>query len=235
MKRAFTLMELLVVIAIMGLLGTTAVGGYRAMQRGMEQRAVMENANKFIRAAFQRAQIDRVPVAIFFWNETLREETDDEPLVAVGKAVAVRRSGRISALRGSGRTGGIIVNEFDDLSFASFAGDTDDESRDNVGVADLKVQTGARLYPMNGSKDGSNVKPSIVAQSTIATEQQVFLFRNDTDTPDTATVEAYGYYIQDDNGNNWKVGDAYGMEFAETTAATCLSGPRSPPPPPLRW
>ena len=52
MKRsAFTLIELLMVIMIMGLLGTVTVGGYRAMQRGMEERGVMENANHFIRAA----------------------------------------------------------------------------------------------------------------------------------------------------------------------------------------
>lgn len=215
MKRGFTLLELLVVVAIMGLLGTTAVGGYRAMQRGMEQRAVMENANKFIRAAFQRAQIDRVPVAIFFWNETLQEETDTEPLVAVGKAVAVRRSGRISAISGGSGTGAILVDEFGDLRFSRLADDEDDENSSEAGTSELANQTGARLYPMNGSKDGTSVKPSIVAQSTLKAEQRLYLFRTDTDTPDTAEVEAYGYYVQDANGNTWKVGDAYGMEFAE--------------------
>ena len=50
-RRGFTLIELLVVIGIMGLLGTVSVGGYNAMQRGMEERGVMENVNTFIRTA----------------------------------------------------------------------------------------------------------------------------------------------------------------------------------------
>ena len=47
------------VVLIMGILGSITVGGYRAMQRGMEERGVMENVNHFIRAAYRRAQIDR--------------------------------------------------------------------------------------------------------------------------------------------------------------------------------
>ncbi len=97
-RRGFTLLELLVVIAIMGLLGTASVGGYRAMQRGMEERGVMQNVNEFIRAAYQRAQIDRQPVAVYFWNECIREESDMQTAVVVGKAVAVRRSGRVTYL-----------------------------------------------------------------------------------------------------------------------------------------
>ena len=58
-RRAFTLVELMVVIMIMGILGTVSVGGYRAMQRGIEERGVMQNVNQFIRSAYQRAQIDR--------------------------------------------------------------------------------------------------------------------------------------------------------------------------------
>ena len=95
-RKAFTLLELLLVMAIMGFMGTVAVGGYRAMRRGMEERSVMQNVNQFIRSAYQRAQIDRQPVAVYFWNETLREETGDEPIQVVGKAVAVRRSGRLT-------------------------------------------------------------------------------------------------------------------------------------------
>ena len=76
MKRAFTLLELLVVIGIMGFMGTISVGGYRAMRRGMEERGVMQNVNQFIRSAYQRAQIERQPVAVYFWNETLRGSGD---------------------------------------------------------------------------------------------------------------------------------------------------------------
>jgi prepilin-type N-terminal cleavage/methylation domain-containing protein len=44
-RKAFTLIELLMVVLIMGILGSITVGGYRAMQRGMEERGVMENVS----------------------------------------------------------------------------------------------------------------------------------------------------------------------------------------------
>lgn len=88
MNRAFTLIELMVVMAIMGLLGTVSVGGYRAMQRGMEERGVMQSVNSFIRTAYQRAQIDRQPVVVFFWNETERLASEEHTEVVVGRAVA---------------------------------------------------------------------------------------------------------------------------------------------------
>ena len=77
MKKAFTLLELLVVMGIMGLMGTLSIGGYRAMQRGMEERGVMQSVNTMIREAYQRAQIDRQPVAIYFWSEKLGVEAPD--------------------------------------------------------------------------------------------------------------------------------------------------------------
>ena len=88
-------------MGIMGMMAVMSVGGYRAMRRGMQEKAVMTNVNQFIRAAYQRAQIDRQPVAVYFWNETLRVSSDDAGNVdvVVGKAVAVRRSGRISGVQ----------------------------------------------------------------------------------------------------------------------------------------
>ena len=80
-KRAFTLLELLVVMAIMGFMGTLSVAGYRAMRRGMEERSVMQNVNQFIRSAYQRAQIDRQPVSVYFWNETLRDASNADETV----------------------------------------------------------------------------------------------------------------------------------------------------------
>ena len=111
MNRAFTLIELMVVMAIMGLLGTVSVGGYRAMQRGMEERGVMQSVNSFIRTAYQRAQIDRQPVVVFFWNETERLASEEHTEVVVGRAVAVRRYGRISAV-----SDGLLIDEFADLN-----------------------------------------------------------------------------------------------------------------------
>ena len=101
MKRAFSLIELLVVISIMAVMGTVAVGGYRAMQRGMDERGTMENVNAFVRLAYQRAQIDRQPTVVYFWNETLQRESDsNNTLRVVGKAVAVRRGGRLTDVKG---------------------------------------------------------------------------------------------------------------------------------------
>ena len=120
MKKAFTLLELLVVMGIVGLLGTVSVGGYHAMQRGMEERGVMQNVNAFVRAAYHRAQIDRQPTAVYFWNETVRSRTMDEHEIVVGKAVAVRRFGRFSRVSGS-----VLIDEFADLDLTY---ETDRES-----------------------------------------------------------------------------------------------------------
>ena len=113
--KGFTLIELLVVIGIMGLLGTASVGGYRQMRRGMEEKGVLQDVNTLIRAAYQRAQIDRQPTAVVFWNETLRGESDnaDESAIVVGRAVAVRRSGRITGVKGD-----ILLDEFADLDLS---------------------------------------------------------------------------------------------------------------------
>ena len=112
MKRAFTLLELLVVITIMAIMGSLAVSGYRQMRRGMEERSVVQNVNQFMRSAYQRAQIDRQAVGIYFWNETLQEASANKSLVVVGKAIAVRRSGRITNVQG-----GYLYDEFGDLNF----------------------------------------------------------------------------------------------------------------------
>ena len=207
MKKAFTLLELLIVVAIMGLLGTAAVGGYRAMQRGMEERGVLQNANQFIRSAYQRAQIDRTPVAVFFWNETLQEETNTDPLIVVGKAVAVRRAGRLSDVQNSR-----LFDEFADLRFSAFNYSSSDEDNESMetGEGETDTSAGVYLYPMNGSSDGSSLKRSVVSQSTVfqAANEKLALGGQ-------ARIKRYAYYLMKPNGVNWKVGDAYGFEFAE--------------------
>ena len=224
MKRAFTLIELLVVVAIMGLLGTTAVGGYRAMQRGMEERGVMQNVNQFIRSAYQRAQIDRVPVAVYFWNETLQEETANAPLVVVGKAVAVRRSGRLTEV-----TGSYLCDEFGDLRFSRLVTDEDTED-DEENATGSDGDSGCYLYPMNGTSDGSSLKRSLVSQTTVRLAPSEDLLLGGT-----AKIESYAFYVQNAGGVTWKRGDAYGFEFAEiqlphnflfgTTYSTSLASP----------
>ena len=204
MKRAFTLLELLVVVAIMGLLGTASVGGYRAMQRGMEERGVLQNVNQFIKTAYERAQIDRVPVAVYFWNETLQEESDTANIVVVGRAVAVRRQGRISKVEGK-----YLVDEYGDLRFSRLS--TDEDSDEEETGADSSSDNGMFLYPMNGSaKDGTQMRRSVIAQSTVKRTYSPPLCLGGS-----ADIEAYAFYLVDEGGVSWQSGDAYGFEFAE--------------------
>jgi len=204
--RGFTLIELLLVIAIMGIMGTAAVGGYRAMQRGMEERGVMQNVNQFVHAACQRAQIDRTHVAVYFWNETLREETEDDTLLVVGRAVAVRRAGRLSDVRGSR-----LYDEFGDLRHMRFMLDDDTEDFGSGPGAD--EQNGMFLYPMNGSSDGQGMNRSIVAQNAEYGTTGVKLL----DIGQTVQVPVYSFTVINPGGVTWKRGDGYGLEFAEIT------------------
>lgn len=209
MKRsAFTLIELLMVIMIMGLLGTVTVGGYRAMQRGMEERGVMENANHFIRAAYRRAQIDRQPVAVYFWNETLREETDTEPMIVVGKAVAVRRAGRVSRKKEGDK---LLYDEFGDLDKERLIESAEDEDEDNENSGSTENDNLVPLYKMNSRSSNGR---SLVSQTT----KNVTFYNSELllSTGSTVKIPCYAYVLKDEGtAGEWHTGDAYGLEFAE--------------------
>ena len=168
MKKAFTLIELLVVIGIMGLLGTVSVGGYRAMQRGMAERGVLDNVNALVRAAYQRAQIDRQPTAIYFWNETLRAADDDRTEIVVGKAVAIRRQGRITRADGQ-----YLYDEFADLNLSYQTDDsTSGSASAGEGGGDSRKNT-MYLYPidrLSDIEDTTQLKRSIVDQKVYGKE-----------------------------------------------------------------
>ena len=205
-RSAFTLVELLMVVMIMALLGTITVGGYRAMQRGMEERGAMENANHFIRAAYRRAQIDRQPVALWFWNETIREETDTEPMIVVGKAVAVRRAGRVSRYIDP-----YLFDEFGDLDRERLIESKQDEDTENVDSGSTESDNLVPLYKMNSRSSNGR---SLVSQTTKNVTDQ----NRDTllSTGETKEIPCYAYVL-DDAGttDGWNTGDAYGLEFAE--------------------
>ncbi len=202
-RKAFTLLELLLVIAIMGYMGTIAVGGYRAMRRGMEERSVMQNVSQFIRSAYQRAQIDRQPVNVYFWNETLKQSSEDEPIQVVGKAVAVRRSGRLTKVSGN-----YLFDEFGDLRFSRLVLDEDESTTTST----TDDGPGVYLYAINGDESGSRAMRSTVAESTkrlSGTSEPLLLggsMRNVVD---------YAYVVKDAGGVSWKAGMAYGFEFDE--------------------
>ncbi len=212
MKKAFTLLELLVVMGIIGLMGTMSVGGYRAMQRGMEERGVMQNVNTMLRAAYQRAQIDRQPVVVYFWNETIQESNADQNEVVVGRAVAVRRQGRFSD-----KEGNYLIDEFADLD------KTYQTSSQNGSTATMYI------YPVDDLGDTSFHRSLVMRVIKDCTESVTFLTSEDkteniigqkkssSQTTGTRDVLRYGFEIKDQGGVSWKPGMAYGMEFMELT------------------
>ena len=194
------------VIGIMALLGSLTVGGYRAMQRGIEERGVMENVNHFIRSAYRRAQIDRQPVAVFFWNETLREETDDEPIIVVGKAVAVRRSGRVSRFSDP-----YLYDEFSDLDRERLIVDKDDWE---TGDQESGLTKGDNLIPIYKMNSRSSYGRSLVSQST----KDMTQFNSDTILSEMRQrqISCWAYVLADRGTvDSWHTGDAYGFECGE--------------------
>lgn len=222
-KRGFTLIELLTVIGIMGLLGTVSVGGYRAMRRGMEERSVMQNVNTLVKAAYERAQIDRQPTAVFFWNETIRGADDDPDgnEIVVGHAVAVRRNGRISR-----KDGNYLVDEFGDLdkTFPMAEGAEEGEEGDLGANGENGASDSENTFYLYQLDDlgGKNLelKRSIVAGRVAdRSRNEIYLQRGfaGNGANDDGEIEAWAFQIEDANGVDWKTGSAYGMEFAEIT------------------
>ena len=200
MKRAFTLIELLVVMAIMGLLGTAAVGGYRAMQRGMEERSVMSSVNQFIRAAYQRAQIDRSATYVYYWNECIQEETDEKPLIVAGKAVAVRRQGRFSRIGG-----GLLYDEFGDLRYSRL----EDGDGNEITSGSSSSESNIRIYQLGDS--GNKLRMSLVLPYTQSTEDVTETLLDDTGSD--AKFRMYAFEIVEQGDASWKCGSEYGTEF----------------------
>jgi len=226
-RRAFTLVELMVVVGIMGLLGTISVGGYRAMRRGMEEKGTMQNVNFFIRAAYQRAQIDRQPTAIFFWNETLRASTADDNEIVVGKAVAVRRSGRFTAIVGQ-----YLYDEFADL---------EKSYPEDGSTASSSSENSIYLYPLDNlnrlESSGNLLRSTVEGRVYRQTPGITFLAgtSNKNAKDDSITLPVYAFKVIDQGGVTWEPGMAYGFEFAnielprgyifESSYSTSLSSP----------
>jgi len=223
MKPAFTLIELLVVIGIMGLLGTASVGGYRQMRRGMEEKGVLQDVNFLVRAAYQRAQVDRQPTAVVFWNETLRGENDsvDGNVIVVGHAVAVRRAGRISY-----KNGNDLVDEFADLELSNQTGDDESGSSKATmylypmhrlqemesGSSILRSTVETKVYPVTTSPVYLSTENGMLTESVASskTSGREGLCNGES----SGSITSYAYRIVDAGGVSWRPGMAYGFEFS---------------------
>jgi prepilin-type N-terminal cleavage/methylation domain-containing protein len=197
MKRGFSLMELLVVIGMMALLGGISIGGYRAVVRGMEDRSAVDAASSIVRAACKRAQIDRKLTAVRYWNETVADETQTGSFVVQGRALAIRRYGRITRT-----TGNLLIDEFGDLERSYPTNDVDNAS----GTSADRV-----LYNLSRVNE---VKWSAVADAVQDESQTDALLSRGT-MP--GTIPMFGFVKTGKGNATWKVGDVYGLEFASLT------------------
>ncbi|MBO5643499.1 MAG: type II secretion system protein [Kiritimatiellae bacterium] len=227
MKRAFTLLELLLVMAIMGMMGSVTVGAYRSMQRGMEERGVMQNVNQFLKSAYSRAQIDRRPVVVYLWNETIAEEKENQDLVVVGHAVAVRPFGRITGVQGN-----FLYDEFGDLQSNAYVKDIDDGSESQYSGRD---EAGNRTYIYKVDTSSAPMRRTLISQTTkkiLLTEPvlgvKVLKGGNSQNSSSSTASQSSSNMIEipvycyvkssaDQSGVTWETGDAYGFEFQELT------------------
>lgn len=209
MKKGFTLLELLIVVGIMSMLGTISVNGYRALVRGMEERSAISSASAFLRAARQRAQIDNKPICIFWWNEMLKAETDDEPAIIVGKAIAVQQAGRIS-----GTQGDFLIDEFSDLNAGYEVADEPDDKMNmrlyNISSTDCDYALVSRKVAEIFYEDD---KSSYLKSEAI--ERKL----NSDDSSSGSSEEGIRAFAFKKLGGSatFDAGDTYGIEFANIT------------------
>jgi len=205
-RRAFTLVELLVVMGLMGALATIATSGYYAVVRGMEERGALSAATGIIRAAQQRARVDRVTTALYFYNELVEPETSDDFAKAQGVAVAVRMGGRISWVSGNH-----LYDEFSDLG--SIYGVPDpDNPRDDSKISNV---SGMRLYKMANLQEKKLDYTLVGAQVVLGgAGEQHFIGWARSDNEREIPMYAFVKHKNNDGSAQWNVGDAYALEFA---------------------
>ena len=217
-------MELMVVVGIMAFLGLAATNGYNALQRGVAERSAVDAASALLKAAKERAMVDRVPTAVFCFNRMIRQPSSDENAVIVGEAVAIRRAGRITRVQGN-----YLYDEFGDL----------DRSYDRTTQAsDLGERKGFRLWRFDDQKM-NQMQYSVVADGVFYDENvpgvSFMKWGNQLDedsgntvlngqnseinseiSSETWKIRSCAFYDLGTSGHNppsWQVGNGYGFEF----------------------
>ena len=224
-KAAFTLVELMVVIGLMALLGTISVTGYFAAVRGMSDRGALDDTRSLIRLAMQTCLIDQTPTAVLFYNrqnqvQTANISSEEVKATSSGFAIAIKMAGRITFVKNN-----VLVDEFADWN-------------QSYPVTKSNSDGGVRFYRMT---DLDKVAQGIDACSSlmkeyvepvelnneymIASGQQVQQFcevfkkygKDNKEFSGTAynngNNQRWGRGFQEQNGIQWKAGDAYGVEI----------------------
>lgn len=218
MKKAFTLIELLVVVGLMGLMSTIAIGGYSAITRGMADRAALDAAKTILDAAVQRANLDRVRVKVFLFDEVLKLDSDMSAGVGAGVAIAVRPIGRISLKPEAG----FFCDEFADLQH--IYGALEEEGQDQTEQDREQSATTVRIYNLR-TDDYVEVLEGVneFKISDIDLEEEIRQEASE-ESSGGETMETmkewkiYGFKKakNGEGGATFEVGDQYGQEFAVT-------------------
>lgn len=200
MRRAFTLLELLTAVGIMAMLGVAASGGYRALARGMRERSAVSAVSAALRAARERALVDREKTVVFCYNRLVRKPNAKEDVngIVVGVVTAIRRGGRISGLSGE-----LLYDEFTDLDRV-YEGVNDE--------AECARHKGLRLFRFQ-----DDMKYSIVSDAVFRDDKKSAYLPSDGVEPTTPNLTLPAFYNlkKSQHEPTWKVGDEYAFEFLD--------------------
>jgi len=210
-NSAFTLVELLVVMGLLAALATVSTSGYYAVVRGMEERGAIAAATSVVHAAQQRARIDRVPTALYLYNELIAPSSGETDAKVQGVAVAVRMGGRISWASGD-----YLCDEFVDLF-------------DTYGVTDANnaKSFGMRLYKMPSRSSGtaSKLDYCVVGSSVVLHRANEMDFISWSEKDSKHGIPMYAFVKSGGSAGSatFKTGDAYAFEFTTVRLPTGYS------------
>ena len=213
-RSAFTLVELLVVVGLMGMLATVSIAGYNAATRGMADRGAVQSAVSMLRTARQTCRMDRVPVKVMFFNQLLGGDSanadDDSAKIYQGTAIAIKQTGRITM---NPSAVNMLVDEFADWK----------QSYTVQGSAGSSGQSGMRFFRMSKDNETADIDGCSTLVQPFVKELNLddYMIQAGVKIDDWCARHqrggnnsVYGFVAASGGYDNWKVGDAYGMEIA---------------------